>query len=89
MQFRTLEIAATPTNVANQVKLGHAPCQSHSVQSPGPEITHQRWWALKAIVDNIFAFFEAVWVDYVAIFVCDKNNTQFWMSYLTMIVSWT
>ena len=69
MQFGMLEIAATPTNVANQVELGHAPSQSHSVQSPGPERTHQKRWAVKAIIENIFSTFEAVWVDYVAIFV--------------------
>ena len=39
--FRTLELTDTPTNSANQVKVGHALDQSRSVQSRGPERTHQ------------------------------------------------
>ena len=39
--FRTLELTDTPTNLANQVKVGHALDQSHSVQSGGPERAHQ------------------------------------------------
>ena len=34
--FRTLELTDTPTNLANQVKAGHALGQSRSVQSRGP-----------------------------------------------------
>ena len=39
--FRTLELMDTPTNLANQVKVGHALDQSCSVQSRGPERAHQ------------------------------------------------
>ena len=39
--FRTLELTDTPTNLANQVKIGHALDQSRSVQSRGPERAHQ------------------------------------------------
>ena len=39
--FRTLELTDTPTNLANQVKVGHALDQSRSVQSRGPEKAHQ------------------------------------------------
>ena len=39
--FRTLELTDTPTNLANQVKVGHALDQSRSVQSRGPESAHQ------------------------------------------------
>ena len=39
--FRTLELTDTPTNLANQVKVGHAIDQSHSIQSRGPEKAHQ------------------------------------------------
>ena len=39
--FRMLELMDTPTNLANQVKVGHALDQSRSVQSRGPERTHQ------------------------------------------------
>ena len=39
--FRTLELTDTPTNLANQVKVGHALIQSRSVQSRGPERAHQ------------------------------------------------
>ena len=39
--FRTLELTDTPTNLANQVKVGHALDQSHSVQSCGPGRAHQ------------------------------------------------
>ena len=39
--FRTLELTDTSTNLANQVKVGHALDQSRSVQSRGPERTHQ------------------------------------------------
>ena len=39
--FRTLELTDTPTNLANQVKVGHALDQSRSVQSRGPERAHQ------------------------------------------------
>ena len=39
--FRTLELTDTPTNLANQVKVGHAIDQSRSVQSRGPERAHQ------------------------------------------------
>ena len=39
--FRTLELTDTPTNLANQVKVGHALDQSRSVQLRGPERAHQ------------------------------------------------
>ena len=39
--FRTLELTDTPTNLANQVKVGHALNQSRSVQLRGPERAHQ------------------------------------------------
>ena len=39
--FRTLEHTDTPTNLANQVKVGHTLDQSRSVQSRGPERAHQ------------------------------------------------
>ena len=39
--FRTLELTDTPTNLANEVKVGHALDQSRSVQSRGPERAHQ------------------------------------------------
>ena len=39
--FRTLELTDKPTNLANQVKVGHAVDQSRSVQSRGPERAHQ------------------------------------------------
>ena len=39
--FRTLELTDTPTNLTNQVKVGHALDQSRSVQSRGPERAHQ------------------------------------------------
>ena len=39
--FWTLELTDTPTNLANQVKVGHAPDQSRSVQSRKPERAHQ------------------------------------------------
>ena len=35
--FRTLELTDTPTNLANQVKVGHSLDQSRNVQSRGPE----------------------------------------------------
>ena len=38
--FRTLELADTPTNLANQVRVGHAVDQSRS-ESCGPERAHQ------------------------------------------------
>ena len=39
--FRTLELTNTPTNLANQLKVGHALDQSRSVQSRGPGRAHQ------------------------------------------------
>ena len=39
--FRTLELTATPTNLTNQVKVGHALDQSRSVQLREPETAHQ------------------------------------------------
>ena len=39
--FWTLELTDTPTNLANQAKVGHALDQSRSVQSRGPERAHQ------------------------------------------------
>ena len=39
--FWTLELTDTPSNLANQVKVGHALDQSRSVQSRGPERAHQ------------------------------------------------
>ena len=39
--FRTLELTDTPTNLTNQVKIGHALDQSRSVQSRGPKRAHQ------------------------------------------------
>ena len=38
--FWTLELTDTPTNLANQVKVGHALDQSRSFQSRGPERAH-------------------------------------------------
>ena len=47
--LRTLELTDTPTNLANQVKVGHALDQSRSVQMRGPERAHQNiaqsWWS--------------------------------------------
>ena len=47
--FRTLELTDTPTNLANEVTVGHALDQSRSVQSRGPERAHQNnepsWWS--------------------------------------------
>ena len=34
--FRTLELTAIPTNLANQVKVGHTVDKSRSVQLRGP-----------------------------------------------------
>ena len=46
--FRTMDLTDTPTNLANQDKVGHALDQSRSVQSRGPERAHQNnaqsWW---------------------------------------------
>ena len=39
--FQTLELTDTPTNLANQVKVGHALDQSRSIQSRGSERAHQ------------------------------------------------
>ena len=39
--FRTLELTATPINLTNQVKVGHALDQSRSVQLREPETAHQ------------------------------------------------
>ena len=39
--FRTLELTDTPTNLANQVKVGYAIDQSRRVQSRGHERAHQ------------------------------------------------
>ena len=39
--FRKLELTDIPTNLANQVKVGHALNQSRSVQSRGPERAHK------------------------------------------------
>ena len=39
--FRTLELMDTPTNLANQVKVGHILDQSRSVQLRVPERAHQ------------------------------------------------
>ena len=39
--FRTLELMDTPTNLANQVKVGHTLDQSRSVQLRVPERAHQ------------------------------------------------
>ena len=36
-----MELTDTPTNLANQVKIGHALDQSRSVQLRGPERAHQ------------------------------------------------
>ena len=41
MANKMLELTDTPTNLANQVKVGHALDQSRSVQSRGPERAHQ------------------------------------------------
>ena len=50
--FRMLELTDTPTNLANQVKVGHAHDQSRSVQSRRPERAHQNnepsWRSSKA-----------------------------------------
>ena len=40
--FWTPELTATPTNLGNQVKVGHALEQSRNVQSRGPERAHRK-----------------------------------------------
>ena len=57
--FRTLELTDTPTNLANQVKVGHALDQSRSVQSRGPESAPKQW-AVMAIVEDRSPPFETV-----------------------------
>ena len=42
--FRTLELTATPTNLANRIKVGYAIDKSRSVQSCGPDRAHQNTW---------------------------------------------
>ena len=68
--FQTPELMDTPTNLANQVKVGHAFDQSRSVQSRRPERAHQNnepsWWLSRT----------EVW---------DKNKNPFWMASLTLI----
>ena len=86
--FRTLELTDTPTNLANQVKEGHALDQSRSVQSHGPERTHQinepPWRSLRT--DRRLS--RQFWDDWLAVFtfqVWDKNKNPFWMASLTLI----
>ena len=57
--FRTLELADTPTNLANQVKVGHALDQSRSVQPRGPE-SAPKPWAVMAIVEERSPSFKTV-----------------------------
>ena len=57
--FRTLELTDTPTNLANQVKVGHALDQSRSVQSRGPESAPKQC-AVMAIVEDRSPTFETV-----------------------------
>ena len=53
--FRTLELTDTTTNLANQVKVGHALDQSRSVQSERESAPRQ--WAVMAIVEDRSATF--------------------------------
>ena len=55
-----MELTGTPTNLTNQVKVGHALDQSRSVQSRGPERAHKKEWAVMAIVEDRSPIFEEV-----------------------------
>ena len=55
--FRTLELTDTPTNLANEVKVGHALNQSRSVQSAPKQCT------VMAIVEDRLPTFETVLIE--------------------------
>ena len=86
--FRMLELTDIPTNLANQIKVGHALYQSCSVQSHGPERAHQnneQSWQLSRTDGRLSRQF---WEDYLAVstfYVWDKNKNPFWMVSLTLI----
>ena len=50
--FQLLELTDPPTNLTNQIKVGHALDQSHSVQSHGPERVHQKQGTVMAVVED-------------------------------------
>ena len=84
--FRTLELTDTPTNLANQVKVGHALDQSRSVQSRWPEgASAPKQWAVMAIVEGRSSTFETINRLYLLLKVWDKNKNPFWMASLTLI----
>ena len=83
--FWTLELMATPINLASHVKVGNALHQSHSVQSHGPERAHQnneRSWRSSRTNRRPSRQF---WVDWVAVFAFYVGQTPFWMGSLTFI----
>ena len=57
--FPTLELTVTPTNLANQVKIGHALDQSRSVQTQTWESAPKQW-AVMAILAELSPTFETV-----------------------------
>ena len=64
--FQTLELMATPTNLANQVKVGRVLDQSCSVQLRGPDRAHhnnaQLWWLSRQIADFRDSFERIKWL---------------------------
>ena len=83
--FPTLEHTVTPTNLANQVKIGHALDQSRSVQKRRPERAHQNnepsWRSSRNFRDS----FETINWLYL-LFRCGiKTKDPFWMASLTLI----
>ena len=55
-----MELPATPTNLANQVKLGHDLNQSHSAVSSRSDLSAPKQSVIMAIVKNKLLTFQAV-----------------------------
>ena len=86
--FRTLEPTDTPTNLVNQVKVGHDLDQSRSIRSRGLERAHQnneQPWRSSRTDRRLSRQF---WGDWLSVFTflsvgCKKK--PFWMAPLTLI----
>ena len=82
--FRTLVLGAIPTNLGNQVKVGHALGQSHSVKSHGPGRVHQNNEMSRTVTDcqGSFGWIKLFHLLYKGV---RQKQNPYWMASLILI----
>ena len=73
--FRTLEPTVVPTNLTNQIKVGHALDQPHNFKSRGPERTQ---WAVLAKAGDDRWLYKPFLVHGINLRTSDPANVSIW-----------